>query len=108
MSEEDIRGLLKRNLELAEDNNRLLHAMRRRAVWGGIFKFVWWFAILFLIPAIAYYVYLAPYLPGILNTYQQFQGVVKEAQDIKGNIAANNPLADLIKMYEEYKASQAQ
>ncbi len=104
--EEDIKSLLKRNLELTEENNEMLHSMRRRAFWGGVLKFIWWVAILFVLPALAYYLYLAPYVTEALNTYGKFQSGVEEAQGIKAKFDANNPFSDLKQLYEQYQSSK--
>ena len=66
-------------LRVARENNRMLHAMRRRAWLGGIFKFVLWAAFL-LIPLWFYMQYLAPMVEQMLRTYQQLQGSGAAAQ----------------------------
>ncbi len=98
MLEPELQSLLKRNLELTEENNRLIRSMRRMSFWGGVLKVVWWLLILVILPFAAYYFYLAPYV-------EQFMSGVKEVQGIRADIQSNNPLADLKKMFEQYQAS---
>ena len=42
---EDLKGLLEDTLEATEENNRLLKAIRRDALIGGIIKFIFWILI---------------------------------------------------------------
>jgi len=58
--------------KLVKENNQMLKKMRRDAFVGGIFKFVWWIAILFVIPYVLYTIYLQPYLAGIQSAYESF------------------------------------
>mgnify|MGYP003394154723 CR=1 FL=1 len=95
MLDDELKSLLKRNLELAEENNRMLHSMRRMAIWGGFFKLLWWILIL-IVPAIIYYIYLAPYVGQITDTYKDVQG-------LRANLETNNPLSGLKELYEQYK-----
>ncbi len=58
---------------LTKDNNKILRAMRRSAFIGGIIKFIFWIAFLFVIPYFFYQWYLAPYVGQALQTYEQAQ-----------------------------------
>lgn len=69
MLDSELEDLLRKNLELAKDNNRMLHGMRRRAFWGGLLRLVFWFLVLFGFPLFAYYFYLQPYLMGLQEAY---------------------------------------
>lgn len=79
--------------ELAKENNRMLHAMRRDAFVGGIMKFVFWIVLFVVLPYIAYTVYLAPYLSGIQSAYNNLNeqagtlsGAAKDLEEIKNQI----------------------
>lgn len=79
--------------ELAKENNRMLHAMRRDAFVGGIVKFVFWVALFVVLPYIAYTVYLAPYLSSIQSAYNNLNeqagtlsGAAKDLEEIKNQI----------------------
>lgn len=61
--------------KLVKENNKMLKKMRRDAFVGGIIKFVWWAAILFIIPYLMYVFYLQPYVDQIQSLY----GTVNES-----------------------------
>ena len=64
---------------LVKENNHMLHSMRRNALWGGIFKFIFW-AIIFIAPLWFYMTYLAPVVQDMVKTVQQVQGTSAKAQ----------------------------
>ncbi|MEN9413399.1 MAG: hypothetical protein RLZZ342_486 [Candidatus Parcubacteria bacterium] len=65
--------------KLTRENNRMLHAMRRNAFLGTIFKLVLYAAFL-IVPLWLYMQYLAPMLTQMQNTMQQVQGTGAQAQ----------------------------
>jgi len=71
---------LKEVLRLTKDNNRMLHAMRRNAFWGGLIKFILYAVVLVAAPLWLYATYLAPMMEQLLDTYQQVQGTGAKAQ----------------------------
>mgnify|MGYP003393357634 CR=1 FL=1 len=66
-------------LRISKENNRMLHAMRRNAWLGSIFKLVMWAAFV-IIPLWLYMQYLAPIMQSMLESYQQVQGTSAKAQ----------------------------
>ena len=58
---EDLKTLLKKNLDLTRENNVLLRKMRRMAIYGNIIKVVW-LAIIIGLPVYIYYAFLQPYV----------------------------------------------
>ncbi len=66
-------------LRLTRENNRMLHAMRRNAFIGGLFRFVVWVALL-IIPLWLYMQYIAPVMESTFNAMQQIQGGSVAAQ----------------------------
>ena len=66
-------------LKLVKENNRMLHAMRRNAWLGGIFKFVVW-AGLIVLPFYLYMQYLAPIMGSMLDAMEKMQGTGAQAQ----------------------------
>ena len=72
----DIRELL----DLTRENNRLLHKMHRRAIWGNIIKMILYAIIFVLAPLYLYTTYIAPMMQEMLRTYQQIQGTGAQAQ----------------------------
>ncbi len=67
----DVRVLLKKNLELAEENNRMLRSMRRNGRIMSIIHVLYWIVILGL--ALWSYQTIQPYLEQALKTYQSLQ-----------------------------------
>ena len=78
-NEQELKDLLRRNLELAQDNNRMLHAMRRNARLAAVGHFVYWVAFIALLGA-SYYFYVAPYVQKFEQAYESFQSNVKKTQ----------------------------
>jgi hypothetical protein len=79
---EEIKKLLVENQRLLLENNQLLNKMRRAAVLGGIFKFVW-FLILLGLPVYAYFSYVAPNIDSIKQNYSAFQEISKDTSSVK-------------------------
>ncbi len=71
--------VLQEMYRLTKENNRMLHKMRRNAFWGGIFKVIFWAAML-LVPIWLYLSYLAPVVDDMMQTVQQIQGTSAKAQ----------------------------
>ena len=71
---------------LVKENNRMLHAMRRNAFWGGLIKFIIYAALL-LAPIWLYLQYLAPVVNEALKTMQQIQGTGAKAQTQFGDFS---------------------
>ena len=66
--------MLHEALDLARDNNKILHGMRRSARWGTAFRVLYWFVILGGL-AISWY-YVQPYLETLLKAYTQVQSQI--------------------------------
>ena len=67
-------------VRMTHENNRMLHAMRRNAFWGGLIKFILYAVVLVVAPLWLYATYLAPMMDQVLDTYQQIQGTGAKAQ----------------------------
>lgn len=74
MSEEE-RELLKRSVELSEENNEILRAMRRAMRIGRIVKGVYW--VLILGTAIGAFYFIQPYI----DQFGQMYGDAKSSID---------------------------
>ncbi len=85
--------LLRETYELAKENNRMLHSMRRNAFWGGILKLLIWTGLI-VVPIWLYSIYLAPMVQDVQKTLSQVQGVGASAQ---GQL---NGLGDILKQFE--------
>lgn len=93
------RGELEQILKLTRENNRMLHAMRRNAWLGGIFKLVMW-AALIIVPFWLYMQYLAPVMQSAMETINQVQGTGAKAQAQFGDLnAAMKKLQDQFPQY---------
>ncbi|MEI7720279.1 MAG: hypothetical protein WCI89_03680 [bacterium] len=68
----NIKDLVQKNVAIAEDTNRTVHAMRRAQKWGAFFKFVWW-AVIIVVSGATYYLYFQPYVGKIERLYEQAQ-----------------------------------
>lgn len=66
-------------LRLTQENNKMLHKMRRHAFWGGLLKAIFWAAII-IAPIWFYSAYLAPVVQSFQNTVNQVQGTGAKAQ----------------------------
>lgn len=66
-------------LRLTQENNKMLHAMRRSAFWGGLIKFIIYSAI--LLGSIWFYMqFVFPVLNQALKAMQEVQGTGAKAQ----------------------------
>jgi capsule polysaccharide export protein KpsE/RkpR len=87
---------------LTKENNKMLKAMRRDAFIGGIIHFVWWVIIIVVLPYFTW-LWLQPYLEGMLNAYQTAQGqsseVAKTIEDLK-NAGSGFDFQKLLDMFK--------
>ena len=74
------KDMLKRALELAEENNEMLHSLQRSARLGIFFKALYW--ILIIGTAFGAYYFIQPYVDQLSETYTGFQDNVGEAQGL--------------------------
>ena len=68
--------LLKKTLELARENNRMLHSIKRLMLWGRIFRIVYW--VLIIGAAIGLYYYIDPYINDVISAYASLKGNVQD------------------------------
>ena len=59
--------------KLAKENNKMLRAMRRDAFIGGIIKFIFWIAVVFVIPYFLYITYLQPQIEALTAAYENVE-----------------------------------
>jgi len=65
---------------MTRENNKMLHAMRRNALWGGLLKFIL-YAVFLLAPIWFYMTYLNGAVQNLLNTMNRIQGTSQQAQN---------------------------
>jgi hypothetical protein len=63
----ELKELVRRNIALSEETNRMVHSMHRSSMWSMVFRVIWWLVILGASAAV--YAYLAPYLEQIWKLY---------------------------------------
>lgn len=90
-------------LRLTKENNHMLHAMRRNAFLGGLFKLILW-AALIILPLWLYMEYLAPVVQSMIETMQTLQGTGASAQAQFGDL--NNALQRLQQQFPQYFQGQ--
>ena len=66
MSPEE-KELLERSVALAEDNNKILHAMRRSMFWARVMSTVYW--VLIIGSAVGAYYLIQPYIDQLMGVY---------------------------------------
>ncbi len=76
----DEKAMLKKTLELSQENNRMLHSMKRQMLVGRIFRIVYWVVIIGA--AIGVYYYIDPYINGVINAYGSVKGDVRSFGDL--------------------------
>lgn len=64
--DDELKSLLKENLEISRENLKILRKMNRARVFGGVFWVVKWIVIIGL--SYGAYVYIEPYFRGFLGT----------------------------------------
>ena len=71
--------MIRETYRITQENNKMLHAMRRHAFIGGIVK-VLVYAIIIIAPFWLYMQYLAPKVDQVLQVVAKLQGTSAEAQ----------------------------
>lgn len=75
MNPED-RALLERTAKLVEENHKMLHQVERRAHMAMIWGFIK--LALIVVPIVAGYVILLPYLGTAVGNFKDLQGLIKQ------------------------------
>ena len=78
-SENEIRDLLRKVLELEQKNNRMLSGIKRSIMWSRITQIIYWLLIFGL--AVGAYYYLQPYIDKALSAYGGFKGAVENVKN---------------------------
>ncbi|MEK7116839.1 MAG: hypothetical protein AAB837_01580 [Patescibacteria group bacterium] len=72
--------MLKKTLELAQENNNILHSIRRGMFWGRVMRVVYWVIIIGV--AIGAYYYITPYIDSAVGAYGDMKGDLKNFSDL--------------------------
>ena len=91
--DEEIKALLKKNLELTEEINKKMEKVNRFIVWQKVFSLLK--ILIFVVPVILGLIYLPPLLKDVFSQYQELLGFGNKASEI--NVDQLSP--DLIKSF---------
>ncbi|KKP55986.1 MAG: hypothetical protein UR80_C0047G0005 [Parcubacteria group bacterium GW2011_GWB1_35_5] len=72
--------ILKKTLELSQENNNMLHSIRRGMFWGRVMRVIYWVVIIGV--GIGVYYYIEPYLNGAIDAYGNVKGDLKSFSDL--------------------------
>jgi uncharacterized membrane protein len=73
--EPEEREMIKKTLELAQENNNILHSIKRGMFWGRVMRVIYWIVIIGA--AIGVYYYIAPYIDSAVGAYGNVKGDLK-------------------------------
>ena len=71
---EELKQLVRRNIELSTETSKMVHKLHTQARWGAIFR-VLRIAVLVALAG-GLYIYLSPYVASIRAAYEQIKGFV--------------------------------
>ena len=74
------REMLKKSLEFSQENNKILHSLKRQMLWGRIFRIVYW--VLIIGAAIGVYYYIDPYINQAIDAYGSVKGNIRSFGDL--------------------------
>ena len=78
--DDELLGAIKEVKALAEDNNKILHGMRRNARIARVWRIFYWLIILGT--GVASYYYLQPYINTLTDTYKSLQATQQKMSDL--------------------------
>lgn len=83
MSPEE-RELLLKSVQLAEENNKILHSLRKSARISNIMSFLYW---VFIIGAsLGLYYFIEPYVDQLVNVYSSAKSSLNGVNSVVGNL----------------------
>jgi uncharacterized membrane protein len=74
------REILKKTLELSQENNKMLHSIMRGMFWGRVTRIIYWAIIIGA--SIGLYYYIEPYLNTAIDAYGNVKGDLKSFGDL--------------------------
>ena len=78
--DEELKSLLKENLEISRENLKILKKMNRARIFGSVFWAIKWIVIIGL--SYGAYVYIEPYFKSLLGTVSNLTSEVNEIKKI--------------------------
>jgi len=88
----DLKNLIRENIRIAEDNNRLLRKIVSANRWARIFKVLYW--IIIIGSMVGIYYYIQPILMDLLDAYEGLisgmQNIQKAGETVGGAVNPSN------------------
>ena len=72
--------ILKKTLELSQENNTMLHSIKRGMMWGRVIRVIYWVVIVGV--SVGVYYYVEPYLDTVISAYGNVKGDLKSFGDL--------------------------
>lgn len=82
--DQELRKLLKRNLEISKENNEMLHRLQSSMRWSRFFKLAYWVVIIAIMLG-AYY-FIQPFVDQLVGAYGGLSDGIDNLQGIKDAI----------------------
>ena len=83
---EELKQIVKRQGEVIDETNRMVHGMRRGQRWRLFWSILWWGAVL-AVSAGTYYYYVQPYVAQVQQAYAGFKEQTHNVQNLETQIA---------------------
>jgi len=88
----ELKKMMRENLELSQENNKLLKKMNRSIILGRLFTVIYWIVIIGTMLG-AYYV-LQPFIEGVLGAYQSLLSGAETVQNVGNSLPDFGSLFD--------------
>jgi Trk-type K+ transport system membrane component len=72
--------LLEETLALTQENNQMLHKMRRSQFWANVTRYIYW--IFIIGSAVGAYYYIQPYLDPLIKAYTNTMSTLNSLKSI--------------------------
>ena len=72
--------ILKKTLELTQENNKMLYSIKRSILRGRIFQIIYW--VIIIGAGIGAYYYIEPYIDTAISAYGNVKGDLKSFSDL--------------------------
>ena len=82
MSPEE-REMLQKSVTLAEENNKMLHALTRSMMWSRFVHFIYW--VLIIGSTVGAYYFIQPYIDQIIGVYGGTKGSLENVNSLFEN-----------------------
>jgi hypothetical protein len=95
----EAKELLKKNLEVEEENNQMLKKMVRNQKLTNIYRVVYWSIIIF--SSLGAYYFIQPYLSNLLNVYTGGVSGFNNISDITKNLSDKEQFQNLLDTFKK-------